>query len=161
MPNIALIPEQTVRIADFDEVISGFLDLNVKLRTHIGDEPLEDGSNINDHAVTKDTIIVLEGVVSDLSNLGKSAASTAFKRFNDLYQKVTPLTVVTPWATFEEMLIDTLDATKQGQGMFFHVELKKIIRVGVESAGSAGQTSGPANDRAPAINRGRVISPHL
>ena len=161
MPNVALIPEQNVRIDGIDEVISGFLDLNVKLRTHIGDEPLEDGSNINDHAVAQDTILVLQGVVSDLSDKGASAASTAYQRIESLYQELTPLTVITPWSIFEEMLIDRLDSQQQGRGMIFTLEMKKIIRVGVESVGSPGQVSGPGQGRSPPVNRGRIISPHL
>ena len=161
MPNVALIPEQNASIDGLDEVVSGFLNMTVKLRTHIGDEPLEDGSNINDHAITQNTILILQGVVSDLSDKGTSAASTAFQRFQDLYSKVSILTVVTPWAVFEEMLIDRLDSHQQGRGMLFTLELRKIIRVGVESTGSAQATNGPARGRAPPVNRGRIISPHL
>ena len=159
MPNVALVPALSTRITDLDDVVSTFLDLNIKLRTHVGTEPVEDGSSVNDHAVANSIGIVLSGTVSDQTTEGSAAAAAAFERMHRLHENPTPLTVITPWFVFDEVLIEEIDTRQRGAGMDFTAKLIRLNRVGVDSAGT--NTSGPADGRSPTVNRGRVISPEI
>ena len=153
MPNIALVPNQNPRIADLEGVISGYYDMQAKLRTHVGTEPLEDGSSINDHAVANSIGLTLTGIVSEQNR----TAAAAYERIEALYNHPNPITVITPWHTFEEMIIEQVDITQRGEGFQFVLKLLRVIRVGVTAVGD--NVSGPAQGRGAAVNRGRVISP--
>lgn len=160
MPNVVLMPEKSTRVPALDDYISGWMSTSYKLRSHIGSEPLEDGSSVHDHAVASSTGLVLRGFVSDLSQLGPSAPAAAWQKLEEYHRDSTALQVITPWASYAEMIIQRCEARERGFSMDFALELMKIIRVSVEQGAVSSETSsGPAIGRSSEVQRGRVLPP--
>ena len=160
MPNIALIPEQNTEIDELAAYISGVIDTEYKLDNHVGDEPLEDGANINDHAASTSERIVVNGFVSDLTDERLAAPANCFAKIQQLRRDLQPLTVVTPWVTYDEMIIRSARVREKGLAMTFRLELTKLIRRSIEQNAISNETSsGPAQGRSSTVDRGRVISP--
>lgn len=159
MPNIPLFPRQNVRIAELANDVPGFYETALSFEAHVGTEPLEDGSNVNDHAVANRFTLSLRGVLSDLSTQ-TTPVKDAIARIDELFRNATPVTVTTPLQDFPEMIIARFHARQQGRGVEFDMTLIKVIRVGVTMASvSTPTTGGPAENRKSAAERGRVNSP--
>lgn len=129
MPNIAIIPRAAASIGVLTAVVDGYPAENHRLETAIGGEPLEDGRNVTDHAVAREERLTLTGFVSDFQ--GGQRPAQAWEAIRTLQRSVTPVDVVTEWATYPEMLIRRAEAPKTGRGMRFTLELQEVIRVGV------------------------------
>ena len=132
MPNVALIPRAETRIAPLVAVVDGFPDLTHKLETTTGGEPLEDGRAVTDHAVARQSRLVLTGMVGDLN--GGDRPREAWETIRRLHKEVAVFTVITEWGTYQEMIIRRAEAPQRARGMRFTLELEQIIRVGVPAS---------------------------
>ena len=154
MPNIALIPGSTPQLP-LTAVVDGFPAEQHKVSVELGGEPVEDGVEATDHAVFSKEEVILTGWVS--SWRGGRTPARAWSTVRRLARTVTPITLITEWGTYPEMLIAEADAPKDARGMRFTVKLVWINRVGVmDSELPAGQVSGPASGRSGNVQRGRV-----
>ena len=62
MPNMALIPNAAAQITVLLDVVDGYPDESHKLETEMGDEPLEDGREVTDHAVARPKELSIDGL---------------------------------------------------------------------------------------------------
>ncbi len=157
MPNIAIIPHETVRIGALSAVIDGFPSVTHKLSTGLGDAPLEDGAVLTDHAVALPERLELTGFVSDLT-IRASAASNAWDELRRLHRETEPLEVITPWGVYPEMLIHEVVANQAGRGMRFSMKLEAVLRVGAAVGAIGSSASGAAANRGTEVVRGRVYA---
>ena len=136
-------------------MVDGFPRSQHALELAKSDEPLEDGTKITDHAATLPEKIKLTGLVSDW--YGGSRPGFAWQEIRRLNQVKEPLTVVTEWGIYRNMLMEKVTADELGRGMEFVMDLEEVKRVGnPESSLPEGTTTGPAADRTGELKRGRV-----
>ena len=158
MPNMALIPNAAAQITVLLDVVDGYPDESHKLETEMGDEPLEDGRDVTDHAVARPKELTLTAWVSDIP--GGQRPAEAWREIIRLQESVEPFQVVTEWGTYDEMLIKRCQADKVGRGLVARMDLKEIRRVGVVDAELPPETlSGAAAGRSGEVRRGRVALP--
>lgn len=157
MPNVVLIPKETTRIAALSAVVNGFADEVHKLSVSTGDEALEDGTEVSDHAVARQEELSLTGYVSSLSNQEGITPTDAMDELRRLHKEVEPVEVISAWGLYQEMLIVSVEASSHGLGMRFTLSLRQILRVGIEEGSvTVGRVSGPAMERTSEVRRGRV-----
>jgi len=155
MPNVALFPDRTSRVPALQAEIDHWSDTEHRYRVYTGQAPLEDGAVVTDHAERQEVRIVLTGYVSTLSESGSPRA--AMDAIRELSKELTPITVITEWGTYDEMLITDVAANYWGRGLRVRMELTQIIRVGITDTDiTPGTSSGPAIDRPTEVQRGRV-----
>ena len=155
MPNVALIPQAATSITVLTGEVDGYPITVHSLKLAKSDEPLEDGTSVTDHAVTLPEGLKVTGWVSDIQGGGRpGAAWAAIRRIN---QEKTPLTAVTEWGTYEEMLLEEVEGHQEGRGCRFEMKLREVIRVGnPQSSLPPGTVSGPAAERTGSVDRGRI-----
>ena len=129
MANVALIPELNVRIPALQAVVDGYPESRLNLSTRIGGEPLESGARIVDHAVADPVGIRLTGWVSGMSGAAGASPASAMRQIEQLQESVTPLRVVTPHRTYDEMLIERFRTEQRGRGLRFTMDLREVDRV--------------------------------
>ena len=136
--------------------VDGFPNQQPKLTTRTGEEPLEDGRQVTDHAVAQAPVVVLTGSVSDIP--GARRPTRAFERIFAMWQGVEPVRVVTEWHTYDEMLITRFEPRPTGRGMRFEMEVREVLRVRttVEPDTPSSALSGPAVGRTGEVTRGRL-----
>ena len=162
MNQIALIPSQTTRIPALSAWVNGFPSITHKLTTGTGDAPLEDGARITDHAVALPDRLELTGWVSRLRSSRGGDARGAWSALRKLHRATEPIEVITPWATYREMLVIDVTAEQVGsEGMRFTLKLDAILRVGTfNPAVVVGVAAmGAAMERMGEVVRGRVYAP--
>ena len=143
MPNVALIPGSATEIAPLSAVVDGFPELTHKLETTTGGEALEDGTDVQDHAVARQERLVLQGWVSDFN--GGDRPREAWETIRRLQKSETPFAVLTEWASYREMIIRRAEAPQTARGMRFTLELEEIKRVGLTTTDlPASEVSTPA-----------------
>ena len=148
---IAIIPEAATRIEPLVGLVDGYPDDTHRTRTRTGNEPLEDGREISDHAVALEEELTLEGWVSDFQ--GPHQPEDAWAAIRKLSKETAVVEVITELGTYPEMIIRMAEANRIGRGIRFRMELKEILRVDVDI--------GPFGTVMP-VARGRVprIPPH-
>ena len=158
MPNVALIPQAATSITVLTGEVDGYPITVHSLKLAKSDEPLEDGTSVTDHAVTLPEGLKVTGWISDMMGGGRpGAAWAAIRRIN---QDKTPLTAVTEWGTYTEMLLEEVEGHQEGRGCRFEMKLREVIRVGnPQSSLPPGTVSGPAADRTGSVDRGRIGLP--
>ena len=159
MPNIALIPSQSVSIGMLSGVVDGYPETQFELKTLTGKAPLESGALITDHASPQPDILELRGWVSDLTAGGATRAADAFKVLKRFNRNSEVLTVITPWWVYPEMLAVEVKPRQTGKGMQFSMKLEEVQRVGITDLSIVGRVSGPAAERLAEIVRGTVLAP--
>ena len=156
MPLIALLPTKDISIPIIHLVVDGFPDASHQLQAETTDEPLESGSDVTDHAVSKPAVIDVEGIVGSESQLKPFAAWALIRRLNE---NLTPVDVLTPWGGYRDMLIVDASARSFGRGLRFTLKLKELrfIGPGLSILGVlADRVAGLALGRTTLLNRGRV-----
>ena len=162
MPNVALIPSQSVRIPMLVGVVDGFPDVQHELTISTGNAPLESGAVITDHANPNPARLELTGWVSNLNTArGSGHVLDAFEALLKINEQAELLTVVTPWHTYFEMLALEIKPTQTGKGMRFSMKLEQVQRVTFAGALGFLRSSGPARERTPVVTRGTVIPINL
>ena len=160
MPNIALFPARAANIPVLTAFVDGYPSETHRVGIRAGDEPLEDGTPVTDHAVGKQEEVELVGSVAKLSSSDASRPALAWAQIRKLAKEAIPVRVVTPWGNYPEMVIHDATANSIGGGMEFTIRLREIIRVGLTAAAVSPDTAGgPATDRTSEVPRGRVPSP--
>ena len=156
MPNAALIPERATSIPALTAVVDGYPDTVHRLNTAIGGAPLEDGAEITDHAVARQAELILTGWVSGLSDETGGKPARAWAAIEQLHEALSPVTVITEYRTFTEMILRRVEARQQGLGARFTIHAEQIIRVGAGVGIAAGSVGGPAGERTEGLTKGRV-----
>lgn len=156
MPNAILIPNSGTTISVLGDVVDGWPEVTHKLETNIGGEPLEDGREVTDHAVARQSKLILTGWVSDFN--GGNRQREAWDKIREVHKAVEPIQVITEWGIYDEMLIDRAEAPHTNRGMMFTIEFREVTRVGITDLSlPAGQLSGGAAEgRSSGASRGRV-----
>lgn len=152
VPLISLLVTEQLYGGTQDVVTEIPLDARVgstyRFSSEITQFPVESGATITDHAHLRPDEIQLEGMVSDTpvnelpTYLGlrgdrelKTAglrSQTAFDALFTVWRDRLPLTVVTEYMVFEDMLIESFEIPKspdRGEAIWFNMSLRKIITV--------------------------------
>lgn len=158
MPNAALVPSLASEVPALRAVVDGYPETMHRLITRISRTPLETGAAVTDHAVAEPPNVVLTGLKSNLTDEHDGGPARAWEAIQRLHEEVTPLTVITGWATYTEMLIARVTGNQLGKGLRFRMELQKILRSGVPAGGlaMADVIGGPGEERLSDVARGRV-----
>ena len=155
MPNTPLLFNAAT--LDPPIIVDGFIDdpgTHI-LETSTGGEPLEDGAQVTDHAISLQEKVTLTGFISDFD--GAERPGEGWERLRSLHKAVTPITVTTAWGTYPEMLIRRAEGRPIGRGIEFTLELEQVIRVGVtDNELPSENLDGPAEERSGEVERGRV-----
>ena len=156
MPNVSLIPGAATEIEPLAAVVDGYPELTHKLETTTGGAPLEDGTDVTDHAVARQDQLVLTGWVSDFS--GGDRPRDAWDVVRRLQKAKIPFAVSTEWGYYPEMIIRSAEAPQTSRGMRFTLVLEEVIRVGIVSDGvSAERVRTPAIERQTQEGAVRVV----
>lgn len=141
--------------------------------------PLEDGSNITDHAVIDPDKITLAGVVSNVSNLisdipfvfggvsivNNTKARDGWSSLVALKEARQPLTVVTSLTVYSSMLITSLKASvnlKTGTNLYFTCDLEEVRFVGTATTQLPPSKLGPVvANKSSTVNGGERQSPEV
>lgn len=161
MPNVAIHPSQVSTIEELRAVVDGFPEEIHRIRAETGDEPLETGAEVTDHAVAKPEQLELTGRVSDLTAQGASRPRACWDAIRELNRNATPVRAVTPWGVYEDMIILEVEAERQGRSMRFTMKLVQIIRVGLTDEEVGDEANGPAEDRTSEEKHGKVNSEEI
>lgn len=146
----------------------------------VTENPIEDGSLINDHVIlepervsingfiTDAPLVPIVGLIDSITGGGYKRVTDAFAKLEDLFNAREPVTLVTGYKTYFDMIIVSLSIPRTREiGMRFSVELKKLKKVSssFEVIGKQIQTkvdtSNPkadAKDRVPdTANKGKQV----
>ena len=157
MPNVALIPHLATRIDELTAVLDGVQNTTHRLQTRTGTAPQEDGARITDHAVAQPPSLTLVVYVSNRTGTAGERPADAWETLRRLHREVTPMTVLTPWGTYTDMLLKRATGQQQGLGLRARLELEQIVRVGLNRDAIVTPTAfGPATERTQEVARGRV-----
>jgi len=155
MPNIALFPDKVSHIPALEAEIEHWSDTEHRYSIYTGQAPLEDGAVVTDHAERQEIQVTLTGYISTIS--GEGGPRAAMEAVRQLSRDLIPITVITEWGTYSEMLITDVNAGYWGRGMQMRLQLTQIIRVGITDTDiTPRRSSGPAVDRPTEVERGRV-----
>ena len=158
MPNVPIVLRAQTSVGGLEIVLDGIPSRAHKLTTLIGGEPLEDGRQVTDHAVAAPRELNLNCIVSDFN--GADRPKAAWQAMEALQQAAQPLSVITEWGVYPEMLILRARGNTAGRGLRGTLEMREIIRVGITGATVPGTAqSGPAAGRSAIVERGRVALP--
>ena len=146
-------------------IIDGFPQTTARHKANVSTSPIETGEQVADHAVALPTSITVQGHITDQES--ESRPRIAWDNIRRQSGGVMPVTVVTPWHIYPEMIITEATATQQGAGLVITLKLTEVLRVGVRSVPTtAGEAtplgtdpSGPAAERTDNQQRGNVLSP--
>ena len=159
MPNVALIPHRSPRVEALSAVVDGYPDESHKVNLFMGEEPIEDGSPVTDHAVALREEVTLTGWVSNISMAGDQyRPHDAWTRIRELAHDLKVVSLVTAFGMYPEMIIIQAEADAVGGGMRFTLKLAQVIRVGVLPGEIGEGAIGPAEDRTSEVLRGKVLS---
>lgn len=114
-------------------------------RSKITEHPVQTGANISDHAFVEPKELVIEVAMSDAMKdkesgqfgLGDGRSVSAYGVLVKLQEERQPLEIVTPLATYNNMLIQTIDIPvdyKTRKGLRATVTFKEIIMATVTEA---------------------------
>ena len=152
MPDaIALVDAKSTRITELDGVVDGYPEESFGFGTDTGSNPLETGASVTDHAVARPETVRLRAQVRGLRR-----SREAYAELKRLHESVTPVTLISPVAVIDELLVKGIDADRIGDGLRIRIELERIIRVGLQARAVAAPVSGPAMARTSALERGRI-----
>ena len=152
MPDsIALVPEKATRVVGLEGSIDGFPAESYQAGTETGDSPLETGASVTDHAVAKPESVSLTGKVR-----GIQRSTSAWADLRGLRDDIEPLQIVTPFATFEEMILKSVNANRIGDGLEFSLQFEQILRVGLAGGSVTSPVGSQASGRTSLFKLGRI-----
>jgi len=123
---------------EMDVTIDEFHDKSVRAT----ENPIEDGSIISDHVIldpdrvtingfiTDAPIVPIAGLIDIVSGGGYKRVTDAFEKLEELMLEREPVTLVTGYKTYQDMLITRIQIPRNREiGMRFTCELKALKRV--------------------------------
>lgn len=125
--------------------------------------PVESGASLVDNVVVQPTHLKLTGVVATLlpaenNRVHPDRASEAWQKIRDLQLSRTPLTVLTTFAVYSDMIIVRATANvdyRSGRSLRFELDLQEILRgETIQVRIGRGTATGPATDRLSLIDGG-------
>ena len=143
--NALITDNKKVRIPLIRSVVDGFTDEKHKIGLQKGSVPVEDGTDVTDHAVVKPKTLNLSGVVTD--ELSPTRPQEAWAKLIEINNDVIPVTVHTFMGTYNDMLITNVEAIRIGNSIKFEMFLESIIRVTLQTVIISSVDSGPAKER--------------
>lgn len=130
--------------------------------------PVESGASITDHVHLRPDTITIEGMVTDtpvnempavLGLRGDSELQSTSRRRQKAFDAIfqvwkdrIPLTVVTEYLIFDDMVIESFEVPKspdRGEAVWFNMTLKKINKIETLSAALAPEVVARLNRRRP------------
>lgn len=140
-PKATLIPQSEILVNGISEVGGAPFDLNFHvtgwgeprhtLTSHIGTEPLEDGSLITDHVIAFPPKVSMKGYVSDVIE-GGAAPEKTWDAIRDLHANEILMNILTEWGFYKDMVIRMAETKQTGRGMEFMMEFQHVVRVGLD-----------------------------
>ena len=173
-PDFAIFPSRgyvpsKADMVPLQDIVDGYLAEEHTLRLSKTHYPVEDtGLPLTDHAIIEPRSLKLEGWVSDLlspAGLGDAtpAASrgvAAWQQIKTLMETREPIRVITTLDIYGSMLITSVKAPVDrttGRALRFEMELEEVLlRNLAHGVGAPIRRTGPAEDRPPENDRGRL-----
>ena len=109
--------------------VEGWLDHAHSLTSNIPDERAGYSQSLTDFAQVKQPQVTVRGVVT--GNHDPKDFRKAWQKIYDVHRKATPVTVITEWFSYSNMLIAKADAKPAGQpsrGMMLTLTFKRFVR---------------------------------
>ena len=122
--NSALIFGANNVIVGLDQVVDGYTGVQHRLRTRIGNEPIQEGTSISDHAESEPDVVALIGWVSNFNGINRPVE--AFGHLRRIMKALTIVTVITEWHTYRSAIIIRADASTRGRGMRLELEIQEV-----------------------------------
>ena len=122
--NSALIFGANNVIVGLDQVVDGYTGVQHRLRTRIGNEPIQEGTPISDHAESEPDVVALIGWVSNFDGINRPVE--AFGNLRRIMKAHTIVTVITEWQTYRTAIITRVDASTRGRGMRLELEIQEV-----------------------------------
>ena len=147
-------PELGIITAAIDAVT----DIKYQFGTSIGQEPIEQGLETQDHATALPISMIVTCQVGTLA--GAQRPREAMKTLEKMHLDKEVFRAMTEDTTFEECIIRRFDANRKGniRGLLLQLELLSLNRVGVgRDLVSAASVSGPAAHRTVEVERGNIL----
>lgn len=125
----------------FDAIFSTDYLHSLSITSH----PVQQGANISDHAYEEASVLTFEIGMSDVmesitsgqfNDSGSTRSVSAYKKLRELQSQRIPLTVVTKFGTYTNMLVETLavpDDSTTNEALKATVVLKQIFVVAVST----------------------------
>ena len=126
MANTPIILSARTLVGDLEMFVDGFINPRHELPSAIGSEPLEDGSQVTDHVTNLPRQLTVTGIVSDFG--GGDRPRLALEQLETIREAKEPVSVITEWMFYEEVLIRRVTAVPSGRGMRLSLELQEIVR---------------------------------
>lgn len=134
---------------------------NHERKSNVTDHPIESGSKITDHVILQPEELNLTGFVTDArpeiagARLGRTL--NAFSTLEDAWNAGQPMTVITGYRTYQNMIITDMRLPKnQPSSMQFKIKMRGITIVQSETANLPNTDSQDTTDRAsPKKDAGR------
>ena len=126
-PSPVIVAAAQVGIEPLLMLVDGWPQISAKLETRIGEDPIDTGSSITDHAVANPPVVSMVGVVSDLE--GTDRVAEAWQTLYRLQQEVTVMRVITEWGIYEEMLVERAEGSQVGRGLQLELVMRQVLRV--------------------------------
>ena len=124
-----------------------------RFQAQITENPIEDGSTVNDHVIIKPDVITAEGFVSSVPvtrasgvaapaqvplkgntepGLGENRPQSAYDMMEDIFRGKKPVAILAEYSLYDDMLLESWETTKskdRGRGFFFTATFKKVVTV--------------------------------
>jgi len=124
-----------------------------RFQAQITENPIEDGSTVNDHVIIKPDVITAEGFVSSApvtrasgttqpaavalkgnteQGLGENRPQSAYDMMEDIFRGKKPVTILAEYSLYDDMLLESWETTRskdRGRGFFFTATFKKVVTV--------------------------------
>ena len=128
MPNQAVVISAATLVTGLVLEVDGWPQRRHQIGVRIGTEPLEDGSQITDHATREPDVVRLTGIVGTLG--GAQRPTTAWETLRRLAgPPPTVVEVITEWGNYPEALILAVAGDTTGRDLTFALTVQEIVRV--------------------------------
>lgn len=124
---IAAVPTLEDQRAIVLMVDDNFLGERHEAVTRIGTEPLEDGTEITDHAAAAPDRLTLRAVLSDFG--GIQSAIEAWQQIKAIHRAGEAVRVISEIETYPEMLFGRVAAERRGRAFNLTLEMRALLRV--------------------------------
>lgn len=128
MPNSPVVISASSLVTGLVLEVDGWPNRRHQASVAVGTEPLEDGSEITDHAQRQPRTQRLTGIVGTLN--GGQRPTTAWQTVLRLMDTNTVVEVITEWETYAEALILSAIGDTTGRDLTFALTIQEIVRVG-------------------------------
>lgn len=128
MPNSPVVISASSLVTGLVLEVDGWPNRRHQASVAVGTEPLEDGSEITDHAQRQPRTQRLTGIVGTLN--GAQRPRTAWETVLRLMDTNTVVEVITEWERYDEALILSAIGDTTGRDLTFALTVQEIVRVG-------------------------------